>query len=192
MFGPRAMKGFFGRGPWRGHGFDPRRGRVFGKGDLKYVILDLLEDEPAHGYEVMRALEGRFRGFYSPSPGSVYPTLQMLEDLGYVSATQRDGKKVYEITDEGRKFLEENRRSIEDIWGRVGGGWDSEVGAELHEIKHDLIVLGKVFGREMHEGRLDREKVRRIREVIAGAAREIEGILDDREDPGRTRVSRRL
>jgi DNA-binding PadR family transcriptional regulator len=188
MFGPRAMKGFFGRGPWRGHGFDPRQGRVFGKGDLKYVILDLLEDEPAHGYEVMRALEGRFRGFYSPSPGSVYPTLQMLEDLGYVSATQRDGKKVYEITDEGRKFLEENRRSVEDIWGRVGGGWNPEVGAELHEIKHDLMGLGRVFGREMHEGRLDKEKVRRIREVIAGAAREIEGILDDREDPGGTRV----
>jgi DNA-binding PadR family transcriptional regulator len=188
MFGPKAMKGFFGRGPWRGHGFDPRRGRVFGKGDLKYVILDLLKDEPAHGYEVMRALEGRFRGFYSPSPGSVYPTLQMLEDLGYVVSTQRDGKKVYEITNEGRRFLEENKRSVEDIWSRVGGGWDPEVGAELHEIKHDLMGLGRIFGREMHEGRLDREKLRRIREIISGAAREIEEILEDRGDTGGTRV----
>jgi DNA-binding PadR family transcriptional regulator len=161
---------------------------VFGKGDLKYVILDLLKDRPAHGYEVMRALEGRFRGFYSPSPGSVYPTLQMLEDLGYVSATRRDGKKVYEITDEGREFIEENRRSVEDIWGRVGGGWDPEVAAGLHEIKDDLVGLGRVFGREMHEGRLDREKLRRIREVIAKAAREIEEILDDGEGPGATRV----
>src|ERR671933_2282623 len=109
MFGRRMAKGFFGWGPGRGFGFDPRRGRVFGKGDLKYVILDLLKDRPAHGYEVMRALEERFRGFYSPSPGSVYPTLQMLEDLGYVSSRQRDGKKVYQITDEGRSFLEENR-----------------------------------------------------------------------------------
>ena len=82
MFGPKGMKGFFGRGPWRGHGFDPRRGACLGRGDLKYVILDLIKDQPSHGYEVMRALEGRFRGFYSPSPGSVYPTLQMLEDLG--------------------------------------------------------------------------------------------------------------
>ncbi len=188
MFGPKVMKGFFGRGPWRGHGFDPRLGRIFEKGDLKYVILDLLRDEPSHGYEVMRALEGRFRGFYSPSPGSVYPTLQMLEDLGYVSATQRDGKKVYAITDEGRKFLEENRRSVEDIWGRVGGGWDPEVAAELREMKHELAGLGRLFGREMHEGRLNRDKLRRIREVIADAAREIEEILEERGDAGETSV----
>ena len=186
MFGPKAMKGFFGRGPWRG--FDLRRGRVFGKGDLKYVILDLLRDRPAHGYEVMRQLEGRFRGLYSPSPGSVYPTLQMLEDLGYVAATQQDGKKVYEITDEGRGFLEENRRSLENIWSRVGGGWDPEVAAGLHEMRHEMMGLGRLFGREMHEGRLDEEKLRRIREVVARAAREIEGILDDRDPPGTTRV----
>jgi DNA-binding PadR family transcriptional regulator len=188
MFGPKAMKGFFGRGPWRGHGFGPGRGRVFEKGDLKYVILDLIKDEPAHGYEVMRALEGRSCGFYSPSPGSVYPTLQMLEDLGYVSATQQDGRKVYEITAEGRKFLEENRRSVENIWGRVGGrGWDPEVAAGLHEMKHEMMGLGRLFGREMHEGRLDEEKLRRVREVVARAAREIEGILDER-DTGETRI----
>jgi DNA-binding PadR family transcriptional regulator len=189
MFGPKGMKGFFGRGPWRGHGFDPRRGRVFGKGDLKYVILDLIKDQPSHGYEVIRALEGRFRGFYSPSPGSVYPTLQMLEDLGYVTSTQQDGKKVYEITAEGRRFLDENSRSVEDIWGRVGGGrWDPEVAAGLHEMKHEMVGLGKLFGREMHEGRLDREKIDRVREVVARAAREIEEILDDGEGSGTTHV----
>jgi len=185
MFG-RRRKGFFGPG-W-GHGFDPRRGRVFEKGDLKYVILDLLKDEPSHGYEVIRALEGRFCGFYSPSPGSVYPTLQLLEDLGYVSSTQQDGKKVYQITDEGRKFLEENQRSVEDIWGRVGGGWDPEIAAELHEMRHDLAGLGRLFGREMHAERLNREKLRRIREVIADAARKIKEILDDRDGTGETRV----
>jgi DNA-binding PadR family transcriptional regulator len=184
MFGPKIMKGFFG---W-GHGFDPRRGRVFEKGDLKYVILDLIKDKPSHGYEVIRALEERFRGFYSPSPGSVYPTLQLLEDLGYVSATQRDGKKVYEITDEGRKFLEENKRSVKDIWGRVGGGWDPEVAAELHEMKHEIMDLGRLFGRQMHEGRLDREKLRRIRGVVSGAARDIERILEDRDPAGGTSV----
>src|SRR5919202_1373987 len=82
--------------------------RLFGRGDLKYVILDLLKDQPRHGYEVIRALEERFRGFYSPSPGSVYPTLQLLADQGYLTSTERDGKRVYAITDEGRKFLEEH------------------------------------------------------------------------------------
>jgi DNA-binding PadR family transcriptional regulator len=180
VFGPKMMKGFFGRGPWRGHGFGSERGRVFGKGDLKYVILDLLQDRPAHGYDLIRALEERFRGFYSPSPGSVYPTLQLLEDLGYVSAAQRDGKKVYSITDEGRKFLEENRRSVDDIWGRAGEGWDPELAAEMREMWREVGGLGRMFGGEMRAGRVDREKLRRIREVIARAAREIEEILDER------------
>jgi len=161
---------------------------VFEKGDLKYVILDLLKDKPSHGYEVIRALEERFRGFYSPSPGSVYPTLQLLEDLGYVTATQQNGKKVYEITDEGQKFLEENRRSVDNIWGRVGGGWDPEFAHELHEIKHELMGLGRLFGHEMHEGRLNQDKLHRIRGVIAGAARDIENILEERDDAGGTRA----
>jgi DNA-binding PadR family transcriptional regulator len=186
MFGPRMMKEFFGWGPGRGFGFGPRRGRVFEKGDLKYVVLDLLKDKPSHGYEVIRTLEERSRGFYSPSPGSVYPTLQLLEDLGYVVATQRDGKKVYTVTDEGQKFLEEHRRSVEDIWGRVGGGWDPELMAELHEIRHELRDLGRLFGRKIRAGRMDRDKLRRVREVIVRAARDIEDILEERDDAGGT------
>src|ERR671933_2649791 len=183
MFGPKMMKGFFGWGPWRGRGFDHARGRVFGKGDLKYVILDLLEDRPSHGYEVIRALEERFRGFYSPSPGSVYPTLQLLEDLGYVTATQRDGKKVYAVTDEGRKFLEEHRQSVEDIWSRVDGGWDPELMEELHEIRHEVRDLGRMFARKMRSGRMDQDKLRRIREVIVKAVQDIEDILEERGAP---------
>jgi DNA-binding PadR family transcriptional regulator len=161
---------------------------MFEKGDLKYVILDLLKDEPSHGYEVIRKLEEKSRGFYSPSPGTVYPTLQLLEDMEYVSATQRDGKKVYAITDQGRKFLDENQRSIKDIWGRFGGSWDPEVASELHEIRHDLMDLGKLFGQKMREGKVDRGKLARIRSVISATTREIEDILRDREDPGTTSV----
>ena len=186
MFGPRMMREFFGLG--KGRGFGPRRGRMFEKGDLKYVILDLLESKPSHGYELIRALEERFRGLYSPSPGSVCPTLQLLEDLGYVAATQQDGKKVYAITDEGRKFLEEHRQSVEDIWGRVGGGWDPELIGEMHEIKHELGDLTRLFARKMRAGRVDRDKLRRVREVIVGAARNIEDILEEREDTGGTRA----
>jgi DNA-binding PadR family transcriptional regulator len=188
MFGPKAMKGFFGGWHRPGFGHGPRRGRMFEKGDLKYVILDLLKDEPSHGYEVIRKLEERSRGFYSPSPGSVYPTLQLLEDMEYVSATQRDGKKIYAITDQGRKFLDENRHSVEDIWGKFGGSWDPGVASELHEIRHDLMALGKLFGQQMREGRVDQEKLARIRSVISAATREIEDILREREYPGTTSV----
>src|SRR5215218_5579420 len=186
MFGPKAMKGFFGGWHRPGIGHGPRRGRMFEKGDLKYVILDLLKDEPSHGYEVIRNLEERSRGFYSPSPGSVYPTLQLLEDMGHVTSTQRDGKKVYAITDEGRKFLEDNRRSVDDIWGKFGGGWDPQVASEMHEIRHDLMGLGKLFGQKMHEGKVDREKLARVRGVISTATREIEDIL--RDDSGTASV----
>ena len=182
MFGPKAMKGFFGGR----HG--PRRGRMFERGDLKYVILDMLKDEPAHGYEIIRKLEERSRGFYSPSPGSVYPALQLFEDMGNVTATQRDGKKVYAITDEGRKYLEENRGSVDAIWGRVGGGWDPQAAAEMHEIRHDLMHLGKLFGQKMHEGKVDREKMVRVHEVISTASRQIEDILRERDDPGTTQA----
>ena len=191
MFGPKMMRGFFGEGTGRGFGpgprggarrRGPRGGRMFEKGDLKYVILDLLAEKPSHGYEVIQTLEEKFRGFYSPSPGSVYPTLQLLEDLGYVSVAERDGKKVYSVTEEGRKFLEENRRSVEDIWRRVGGGWDPGMVEEMQEIRHEVMGLGKRFGREMHGGRLDQDKLRRVREVISSAVRQIEDILDEQRD----------
>src|SRR5215213_5133423 len=115
--GPRGRRG----GPWGAWAFDvgsmgggwgpggggqwgggPGRGRVFGHGDLKFVILNLLAEKPRHGYEIIKELEERFAGTYSPSPGTVYPTLSLLEDLGYATARLEEGnRKVYEITDEG-------------------------------------------------------------------------------------------
>ena len=86
---------------------------------MKYVILKLLKEKPMHGYEVMKALEEQTHGCYRPSPGSVYPTLQWLEDEGLVKAQAADGKKVYEITDQGRTFLEEDRTTGDDIFDRI-------------------------------------------------------------------------
>ena len=81
------MNGFgrrFGMGPER----------LFGRGDMKFLLLDLLRERPKHGYEMIKELEGRFAGFYSPSPGTVYPTLQMLEDRGYVRSVNENGKQI--------------------------------------------------------------------------------------------------
>jgi len=104
-FGPGDW--FWGTGARRGG----RRGQWFEAGDMKYVILKLLRDKPMHGYEVMKALEEETHGCYKPSPGTVYPTLQWLEDEGLVSAETADGKKVYSITDQGRQFLLGNVQS---------------------------------------------------------------------------------
>lgn len=95
-----------------GRGFGGPRGggrdRFFKKGNLQFVILKMLKEESRHGYQIIKDLEERFKGFYSPSPGSVYPILQMLEDREFVSISKDGKKKVYSITEEGEKFLEEN------------------------------------------------------------------------------------
>src|SRR2546426_10464141 len=95
---------------------------------MKYVILKLLKDKPRHGYEVMKELEEQLHGCYSPSPGTVYPTLQWLEDEGLVVAKDVEGKKVYEITDVGRRFLDEDRDVGDDIFGGVRDAGDGTLG----------------------------------------------------------------
>lgn len=83
--------------------------RFFRRGDLKIILLKLLQEQSRHGYGLIRDLEEKFKGFYSPSPGSVYPILQMLEDQELVNVTKEGRRKVYHLTDEGQTFLEENQ-----------------------------------------------------------------------------------
>jgi len=97
------------------------RRRRFGRGDLKLAILALVEEKPMHGYEVMQVLQERSAGLYRASPGSVYPTLQLLEDQGYVTVQERDGKKVYSVTEEGRTHLDDNRPAVKRIFRRFSG-----------------------------------------------------------------------
>ena len=99
---------FFGC-EWMDLGGGRFRWGVFERGDLRLVVLRLLSQRPMHGYEVMRALEEEARGCYRASPGSVYPTLQMLEDQGFLTSERADGKKVYSVTDAGRAHLDEHQ-----------------------------------------------------------------------------------
>ena len=107
FFGMRKGRGPFGSGGPFGPGGEG--GRFFGRGDMKFVLLELLQERPMHGYEMMKSLEEKTGGFYTPSPGSIYPTLQMLEDGGMVTSSEIDGKKVYSITDAGRASLTERQ-----------------------------------------------------------------------------------
>ena len=88
------------------------------RGDLKYLILQVLKEKPTHGYAIMKVLSENFGGFYFPSAGAVYPTLQMLEDMEYIKSTQENGKKVYSITPEGLKFLEDKSERLKRIMER--------------------------------------------------------------------------
>ncbi len=158
------------------HFFPPGRPpRLFEKGDLKYVILNLLKDKPAHGYEIMRAMEEYFHGFYSPSAGSVYPTLQLLDDMGYVSSSERDGKKVYTITDEGQRFLQEQQDVIAKIKGQMKDWFHPRNIGNLHEAIHELHNLGHLVGHSTRH--LEAEQWDQIKEAIVRARHEIEEII---------------
>jgi DNA-binding PadR family transcriptional regulator len=165
---------------WGGFGgFGPGE-RFFGRGDLKYVILELLKDQPRHGYDIIRALEERMRGYYRPSPGSVYPTLQMLEDLGYVTSTQHEGKKVYSITDEGRRYLTEQQSTVDDIRSRISAGWEAASRPEVSDLMHELQMLGRALFRHGTRGALnDPSRLRRLREIVARARAEVEGLGEE-------------
>src|SRR3989304_9708037 len=96
-------------GPWMHRG---RRTRFFERGALKYLILDVIAEKPRHGYDIIREIEERTGGYYSPSPGTVYPTLQMLEDIGHLRVKEENGKKVYELTDEGKAYIKEHKEKV--------------------------------------------------------------------------------
>ena len=122
-----GMEGGHG-GPGRGHGLGGPRGggRIFSHGGLRFVLLQLISDKPCHGYELIKQIEERLGGSYSPSPGTVYPTLTLLEEMGYLSVDNADigGRKRYRITDAGRVFLEENRVTADAMLARMQGGVD--------------------------------------------------------------------
>ena len=179
--GPRAkwgwdasfMSGFFGaegrpRGRWRG-------GRMFEQGDLRYVVLRLLEEKPRHGYEIIKALEEKFGGAYAPSPGAVYPTLQLLEDLGYARiASDQEGKKVYEITDAGRAHLAENQATVDSIFDRIGklvGHFLDEPMTEVHAAFRNVgrAAYGRASG-AVH----DQALLKKVAEILERAAKEID------------------
>ena len=152
-----------------------RHSRLFEKGDLKYVILNFLKDKPSHGYEIIRAMEDTFHGFYTPSAGSVYPTLQMLDDMGYVSSSERDGKKVYTITGEGKNFLKEQKDVIDRIKGHMKEWCGPRDHEEFHDTIRELKNLGRLIGRRAHN--LEQEKWAAIKDAVSRACRDIEDII---------------
>jgi DNA-binding PadR family transcriptional regulator len=154
----------------------PRRESPFQKGDLKYVILDLIKDKPRYGYEIIRALEEHSHGFYTPSPGAVYPTLQMLEEMGHASAIEQDGKRIYTITEEGRKFLAERKDLADEVKSQMKHHWNPENISVIGETMSEFGKLGDLMGHRLRY--MDPKKIKRIREVVSRAYQEIVTILE--------------
>lgn len=166
-------------GPWgargkRAGGRGGRaRGRIFDRGDLKYAVLRLLARKDMHGYEVMQALEDESCGLYSASPGSVYPSLQMLQDQGYVTSEERDGKRVFSITDAGRSFLHENRDRADDVADRLSDIADRFTGPPMRELTRAFMRFAQVSWEEAMRSAGDPASLSRLREIIERATREM-------------------
>jgi len=150
-----------------------RRWQWFESGDMKYVILKLLREKPMHGYEVMKALEERTSGCYKPSPGTVYPTLQWLEDEGLVAGKDVEGKKVYEITDAGRAFLDEHRSVVDDIFDRITETLDRVTADPIPDVSRAIGRLVSQAYRSAWRLADDRERAKRITEILDRAATEL-------------------
>lgn len=151
------------------------RERSFQRGHLKYVILDLVKDKPRYGYEIIRALEELSYGFYTPSAGTVYPTLQMLEEMGYVCSDKRDGKKIYTVTEEGRNFLDEQRDHTRNIRDWMKTRWNPDDMKEIGQTMHELKKLWQLVSQQARHGGI--EKMQSIREVLTRTYKEIEDII---------------
>jgi DNA-binding PadR family transcriptional regulator len=174
-FGPMFRGSRFNRGPRA-----RRWGRWFEPGEMRLVILRSIREKPMHGYEIIKALEERLHGCYTPSAGSVYPTLQMLEDQGYVRIVEEGGKKVYHITPEGEAFLREHREFTDDIFDRVRdmvGGFAAGGMAELNAAFASL--AGRTYRNAWRLGP-DSPLLARMAEALKKAAAEIEDIAKAR------------
>ena len=130
----------FGRGHFGGLHFGGPRDRAK-RGDARYILLNALRDGPKHGYEIIKTMEEKSGGQYVPSPGTVYPTMQYLEDQGLVGADQDAGKRIFHLTDAGRADLEAHAEEIAAFWQRFGGEKSSEtpqpeIGFLREELEH--------------------------------------------------------
>ena len=165
---------------WAGHG--RRRfggefgGRLFDTGELRFVILSYIAEKPSHGYEIMKGIGEQMGGAYAPSAGVIYPTLSQLEDEGYATVVAEGGKKLYTITEAGRKELEANKERIDGLLKRIrqmgeafGSGRAPQIMRAIHNFK---LALKLRFG----QGELTPEQIGKIASIIDAAARDVESV----------------
>jgi DNA-binding PadR family transcriptional regulator len=172
-FGPGPF-GDLGGGQFGGWGRGPRgRGRKARRGDIRTAALLLLSEEPRNGYQVMQEVEERSDGLWRPSPGSVYPALQQLEDEGLIRSEEIDGRKLFALTDEGRKLVEERGTDRPAPWEGMGDEM-SDKAAELGKLVRDVAYA---FAQVMRTG--SEAQVAKAGEVLTATRRDLYRILAD-------------
>jgi DNA-binding PadR family transcriptional regulator len=186
-FGPFDFDVEYGIGDGRGGRGGGRRGRerkrMFEGGELRLVLLKLIADQPRHGYELIKAIEEMTGGEYAPSPGIVYPTLTMLEDMGHIAeAKSKDTKKVYEATAEGRAHLEENSGEVEELIERLEGHGHHRRRGQRPEIGRAIgNLMTALRNRIAHEG-WNEQLLDEVVDILDEAAQRIERVRDAKRE----------
>lgn len=158
-----------------GHGRGRRGERVFEQGDLRLVLLKLIADKPSHGYELIKAVEDSVGGAYSPSPGVVYPTLTLLEDLGYAKVEEAEGgKKRYAITVQGQAFLETQAEALGQVTARMEQAASSVRGREAPQIVRALENLNLALRLKLAAGPLGEAQIQAVAAALDAAAVAVE------------------
>ncbi|MEJ1977049.1 MAG: PadR family transcriptional regulator [Acetobacteraceae bacterium] len=174
----RFARGEHGHGEHRGlggHSRGGRRGRPLGTGDLRFVLLRLIAEQPRHGYEIIRAIEEKTGGAYSPSPGVIYPTLTMLAELGHVVASEAEGgRKLHTITPEGEAALAEGKAAVEDAFRRVESLGETRDDSNAPPIVRAMENLKLSLRLRLGRGKLDPAEITAIAAALDAAAVAIE------------------
>jgi DNA-binding PadR family transcriptional regulator len=147
---------------------------MFDAGDLKLVILKLLSEQPSYGYQLIKTMEQRLAGGYTPSAGAIYPTLTMLEEEGLATASSESNKKVYSLTPEGVEYLEANKERIGELFERLDEtGRSFERGRSPEIMKAFMNLRGAVMAR-VARGNVKPEQIKKITDAINAAAKAID------------------
>jgi DNA-binding PadR family transcriptional regulator len=158
----------------RGGGRGDRGGRLFDHGELRFVLLHLISEKPRHGYEIIKAIEDLAGGTYSPSPGVIYPTLTMLEELGYAALTEQAGKKLYALTEEGAAFLRENQRTVDAVIARMAEAAAARGDGPAPQIIRAVENLRLALRLRLSRGPLTEEQTRAVAAALDAAATAVE------------------
>jgi DNA-binding PadR family transcriptional regulator len=151
------------------------RGRVFDQGELRFVLLALIAEAPSHGYEIIKAIEDRLGGSYSPSPGVIYPTLTLLNELGYATVSESGGgRKLYTITEEGRAHLAENKPLVDAVFARMARASASTAGGRSPQVVRAIENMKMALRLRLSRGPLGETEAQAIADALDDAARAIE------------------
>ncbi len=173
----------WGRGPWgMGGGWDMHEGgrgggrgrRMFDGGELRLLLLKLIEEQPRHGYDLIREIEERSGGAYAPSPGVIYPTLTMLDDMGLVEAKAEGARKAFAITDAGSAELTEKAAEVEALFQRLAELGEQRARTSGGPIRRAMGNLRAVLQERLGGSEVDPETLHAVADILDEAARKIE------------------